>query len=194
MLFRVVPRVRLLSSVPSASATLNWSGLSSALQSKESKDALFSLRRTLDDLDKELSSVPETPETVDFAAWRASLSAASHPVVAAYASALSAASSPSVMKPFANPLAADARSAFLALEAQAADAARTTESTLRSLQNDLAALDARRNQANTTVEEELAKNPAVAAAIANEINDDNWTYGGAAPVDPLAKSHDNHHH
>jgi hypothetical protein len=134
---------RLFATAATASKpSVNWAQMAAGLGAKEAKDELFALRRVVDDLEKELSTVPETVEAVDFAYWRSQIRTAG--IVDSYAKAFSGLNVPH----FENKLAATAQTKFAQLAEQARAEVAATHKRIEDIRGELAALEKRAAETN----------------------------------------------
>lgn len=162
---------------------ISWSSMAAGMASKDAKEELFALKRVVDDLEKELSTIPAQPEKVDFRYWASQIRTPG--LVESYEQAYNSVKVPQFE---ATELLQKSRTVFAALREQAILSVQENQAKVVSLQAELAAVEARQSRTDATIEEELAKNPALASAVKAEIENEDWTFSGVPLPAEVEKS------
>jgi len=147
---------------------MDWVALSGKVTSDAGKAELNSLRAAYADVVKTVDAAPSTTPTVDWAKWSATIKTPG--IVDEFKAAYEKLSVPQLEDTFTADVNSTFESAIAAAEVHAA--ASTTR--IVELEAMLVEVENRKDWTEVTVDEELAKNPEIAAEIEEEIESNKW--------------------
>merc|ERR1712166_616928 len=152
-----------------ATAVLDWGAIASKISTDSGKTELAALRMEMAEVNKALDSVPSGEASVDFAHWRSRIQTPG--AVDQFEAAFSGLQVPTLEDTFTGPLT----SAFDAAVVSAQVLADSSSVRITELEAEVEAVKvAKAGLHETTVADQLAANPAIAAEIEAELADNEW--------------------